>query len=192
MSNRIAEVRGLGFTSVGIYLLGLGLYYSPWFSGSSALFGTVQSLFVAITLLVTGLVSLLRGDRLVGAFFIFWSALASADPGMVSNVWANSGAFEGAENSRVWNGFILFGFALFNLPAGISALRGNEVDTAGGLAMVAAGVLFFVNAVEHWGTAYWGVHVLDAVVGGAGLVGATAAFWAGGRALLQKDKTTPG
>lgn len=191
MSNQIADMKGLGFAAVGIFFLALGLRYSPWFDPTvtSSRWGLVVSLFAAIALVVVGTVCLLRGERLHAVFFVFWSAFAFAGPGMVEAVWANSGAFAGIEGSRVWNGWILFGVALFNLFAGISALRGEEVETSGALAMVMVGVMFVANAVEHWGTAYWGEeNFLDLVTAGAGLVVAAAAFWAAARGLLGEGQ----
>lgn len=190
MKNRIADATGLGFATVGIFFLGLGLRYSPWFDPTvtSSRWGIVVSGFAAVALLVSGVACLLRGERLQAAFFVFWSAFALAGPAMVEAVWASPGSFEGIDGSRVWNGWILFGVAFFNLFAGIGALKGDEVERPGAVAMVMVGVMFVSNAVEHWGTPYWGEQsFLDGVTAAAGLVVAVAAFWASARALLREE-----
>lgn len=190
MNHRIAGGKGLGFAAVGIFFLALGLRYSPWFDPTvtSSRWGIVVSGFAAVALLVSGIACLLRGERLHAAFFVFWSAFALAGPAMVEAVWTSPGAFEGIDGSRVWNGWILFGVALFNLFAGIGALRGEEVERPGAMAMLMVGVMFVSNAVEHWGTPYWGEQsFLDGVTAAAGLIAAAAGFWASGRVLLRED-----
>lgn len=190
MIRQIADAKGLGFAAVGISFLGLGLRYSPWFDPMVpwSRFGTTVSIFTAIILLVAGITCLLRGERLHGAFFIFWSALGFGGPGMVDMVWTGPDAFEGIEGSRVWNGWILFGIALFNLFVGVGAFRGEEVERPGAVAMVMVGVMFVSNAVEHWGTPYWGEQsFLDLVTAAAGLIVVAAAFWASARALLREE-----
>ena len=123
-----------------------------------------------------------------GAFFVFWSALGFGGPGMVDMVWTAPGAFEAIEGSRVWNGWILFGIALFNVFVGIGAFRGEEVERPGAVAMLMVGVMFVSNAVEHWGTPYWGEQsFLDGITAAAGLIVAVAAFWVSARALLRKE-----
>lgn len=188
MNDRIAGTKGLGFAGVGIYYLSFGLARTPWYSFEFmwSTFGTVMSLATAITMLVAGVVCLLRLERLHGAFFVFLGALTLAGPAMMMNVWSSPDVLEGAQGSFIWNGWPLFGIALFLLLLGVSAFRGKEVSPSGSVAMLMVGMGFFINAVGHWGGQSL-LGVLTPVDGAAGVVAAGAAFWAAGRAYIRDE-----
>lgn len=192
MSDRVAGTKGLGFAAVGIYYLGFGLSRTPWFSFELmwSTLGTVMSLATALAMLVAGVACLLRLERLHGTFFVFLGALTLAGPAMMINVWTSPGALEGAEASVIWNGWPLFGIAVFLLLLGVGAWRGKEVSPSGSVAMLMVGAGFLINAIGHWGGSSL-LAILTPVDAAAVLVAAAAAFWTAGRLLIREEGGSP-
>lgn len=182
MADRIADGKGLGWGAAGVLFIAYGLAYTPWFPASvlNSSFGHSATLFAAIALLLAAGASFLRGERLHAAFFGFLSALTWAAPTLMDAVWADPAAYEGVEGSLAFNGWVLLGYALFNLMVGIGGWRSEEVGTPGAAAMMSVGVLFTVNAAAHWGAP----SVLFLGVALFGSAAAAASFWAAGRALV--------